>query len=61
MYDKLTRFGRTDVQDECRCGLNKMIAEKSMKYILDNMPLFEKAYILNYDDRNELNSKNKIK
>ena len=60
VYDKLTRFGRTDIKDECRCGLNKMIVEKSMKYILDNLPLFEEAYILDNNDRNRLCNKHKI-
>lgn len=60
VYDKLTRFGRTDVQDECRCGLNKMIAEKSMEYILGNLPVLKKSYILDSNDRNQLCNKHKI-
>lgn len=60
VYDKLTRFGRADIQDECRCGLNKMIAEKSMEYILDNLALFERTYILDKNDRNRLCDKQKI-
>lgn len=60
VYDKITRFGRTDVQDECRCGLNRMIAEKSMKYILENLPEFEKAYILDDAERIKLYNKHKI-
>ena len=56
VYDKLTRFGRADVQDMCRCGLNKMIAEKSMEYILENLTI-DSNYILTKEERKLLNSK----
>ena len=57
VYDKLTRFGRTDIQDECRCGLNRMIAEKSMECILENLPEVKKGYILTKEDRKTLHNK----
>lgn len=57
VYDKLTRFGRADIQDNCRCGLNEMIVEKSMEYILDNMPFLKNSYILTEKDREELQKK----
>lgn len=37
VYDKLTRFGRTDVKDECRCGLCKMVAEKSLELVFNSI------------------------
>lgn len=54
VYDKLTRFGRTDVQDKCRCGLNRMIAEKSMEYVLEHLHEPENGDILTEEDRNKL-------
>ena len=57
VYDKLTRFGRVDIQDSCRCGLNQMIAEKSMEYILENITDYTKNRILTEKDRKELQEK----
>ena len=57
VYDKLTRFGRTDIQDKCRCGLNKMIAEKSMKYIIEHLPVFNSSHIFTEEDRKLLHGK----
>lgn len=60
VYDKLTRFGCVDIQDECRCGLNRLIAEKSMEYILENIGNisdFNDSYILTEKDRKELRRK----
>ncbi len=57
VYDKLTRFGRTDIQDACRCGLNKMIVEKSMEYILENLTVLDNNYILTEEHRKILYSK----
>lgn len=57
VYDKLIRFGRTDIQDECRCGLNKKIAEKSMEYIMKYLPKSNENYILNTEDRKNILSK----
>lgn len=54
VYDKLTRFGRVDIPDECRCGLNVMIAEKTMEYIMDNIPLIDDCHILTSEERNKL-------
>jgi sulfatase maturation enzyme AslB (radical SAM superfamily) len=52
-YDKFTRFHRTDVPDDCRCGLNRLIAERSMRYVLENSSLLseEKCHILSRQDR----------
>lgn len=57
VYDKLTRFGRTDIQDECRCGLNRMIVEKSMEYVLEHLPEFNSSHILTKEDRKMLRNK----
>lgn len=57
VYDKLTRFGRTDVQDECRCGLNRLIAKKAMECILENLPTPDNNHILTKKDREKLRSK----
>ena len=35
VYDKLTRYGRPDVIDFTRCGLNKKIVERALEYILE--------------------------
>lgn len=55
VYDKLTRFGRADVRDKCRCGLNQMIAERAMEYILDHIPALEENHILTAEERKALN------
>lgn len=57
VYDKLTRFGRVDVPDICRCGLNKLIAEKAMEYIIENMPYIDGVYTLTAEDRRKLRKK----
>lgn len=57
VYDKLTRFGRADIQDKCRCGLNKRIAEKSMEYIIKYLPKSNENYILNTEYRKNILSK----
>ena len=57
VYDKLTRFGRTDIKDECRCGLNRMIVEKSMEYVLEHLPEFNGSHILTKEDRKMLRNK----
>ena len=54
VYDKLTRYGRCDVQDECRCGLNRMIAEKALKIISDKVEIGKTTYILNEKDREKI-------
>lgn len=57
VYDKLTRFGRVDVKDSSRCGLNNLIVEKSMKFILENLPEYNGSHILTEEDRKGLHSK----
>lgn len=57
VYDKITRFGRADCQDNCRCGLNRLIAEKSLEYISDNLSLFSDSCILTYEWRRDLYKK----
>lgn len=52
VYDKLTRFGRVDIPDECRCGLNIMIAERAMTHILENIVPLQESHILTTDERN---------
>lgn len=57
VYDKLTRFGRTDIPDECRCGLNRKIAERSMAYVLEHLPVVGSYHILKDLDRKALRNK----
>ena len=52
VYDKLTRFGRADIPDECRCGLNRMIAERALEYAADHIS--SQNYILTPKDRDLL-------
>ena len=40
-YDKIMRFGRTDVPDIYRCGFIKLIVEYALKYILRNTSHFD--------------------
>lgn len=54
VYDKLTRFGRVDIPDGCRCGLNVMIAERSMEYIMEKIPLISDFHILTSEERNKV-------
>ncbi|MBR5488685.1 MAG: hypothetical protein IKV72_03200, partial [Firmicutes bacterium] len=51
VYDKLTRFGRPDVQDECRCGLSRMIAEKALELILRHVSGCDESHILTKEER----------
>ena len=53
VYDKITRFGRVDVPDETRCGLNRLIAMESMKLIASHME-FIKPHILSDEERRNL-------
>lgn len=61
VYDKITRFGRADVKDECRCGLSKMIAEKSLELVLCSITNLDSTRIVTQEERNsiiqELNKK----
>lgn len=57
VYDKLTRFGRIDIQDKCRCGLNKIIAEKSLEFILKNLKKSDINRILNKEERKAIRNK----
>ena len=52
VYDKLTRFGRTDIPDECRCGLNRLIAERALEYIADHIS--SEKRVLTMKDRAQL-------
>lgn len=54
VYDKITRFGRPDVPDDCRCGLNVMIAEWAMNFIINNIERFNVKKQLSLSDRNIL-------
>ena len=49
VYDKLTRFGRADIPDRCRCGLNRLIAERAMEYAADH--IYSKKHLLTQEDR----------
>lgn len=60
VYDKLTRFGRSDVTDSCRCGLNQMIAEKAMEKILDSPILERHPHIISAKERQSLFSLSRI-
>lgn len=51
VYDKITRFGRADVKDECRCGLNKMIAEKSLELALCSISNSDNSKMLSQEER----------
>lgn len=51
-YDKLVRFGRTNLPDECRCGLNRLIAERALEYAADHISA--ENYILTREDRARL-------
>lgn len=61
VYDKLTRFGRPDVLDKYRCGLNKMISEKSLEYVFDYISTCTEDYIMTPEDRAIINKKFSIK
>ncbi len=54
VYDKLTRFGRTDIKDECRCGLTRMIAEKSLEIVMHSISDTEKCRIISQEERNNI-------
>ena len=54
MYDKLTRFGRADIKDECRCGLTRMIAEKSLEIVLNSISNTEKCRVLSQAERDNI-------
>jgi len=49
VYDKLTRFGCADIPDECRCGLNRLIAERALEYTADHIS--SKKRVLTQEDR----------
>lgn len=53
-YDKITRFGRPDVQDDCRCGLNIKVAEWAMNFIINNIEKINSPNQLTLSDRNAL-------
>lgn len=54
VYDKLTRFGRADIKDECRCGLTRMIAEKSLEIVLNSISNIEKCRVLSQAERDNI-------
>ena len=54
VFDKLTRFGRTDIKDECRCGLTRMIAEKSLEIVLNSISNTEKCRVISQEERNNI-------
>ena len=54
VYDKLTRFGRADIKDECRCGLTRMIAEKSLEIVLNSISNIEKCRVLLQAERDNI-------
>lgn len=51
VYDKLSRFGRTDIKDECRCGLNRMIARKALELVLERISGKKQGHILSKRER----------
>ena len=51
VYDKISRFGKSDVKDECRCGLNRMIAEKSLELVMSSISSPATSRILSKKER----------
>ena len=51
VYDKLTRFGRPDIPDTCRCGLNVLISKKAMTIILQSSALQRYPHIISTSER----------
>lgn len=56
VYDRLARFGRTDIPDENRCGLNRLIAKKAMECVISNLDISNHK-ILTKEDRDIVKSK----
>lgn len=54
VYDKIVRYGRADIPDKCRCGLNTRIAERAMNHIVNGFPSQNDYHILTPEERIEL-------
>lgn len=57
VYDKITRFARADVKDECRCGLTKKIAEKSLEIVMNSISDPGNSRMIDQEERNSIESK----
>ena len=53
-YDKLTRYGRADIKDEYRCGLNCMIAEKALELVANRISDIRQNRILSNNERQDI-------